>query len=228
MLNCRLIAAASSVACSGGRRRQLHRRPSRRLPELRSAERNDRASTRGDQQAHEPGAAAFDSNLWTPAAAADCTDLPCRLRIGQFTKSQVEWTPNSWAGKAGQRQATSDIAAVIQEIVDQGSEWAHTQGGAPTLIRSVTNPWKAGNSIDLAIEHLSGDGRRVAAAGSTNGNPPELEIEWSLDTPVMNSPPCTVLGCCPLPGRDFDRIALSHSHLSRPAPVALIGPWGLF
>ena len=66
-----------------------------------------------------------------------------------------------------------DLLLHLQELVDQDG-------------------WQAGHAIDLVVEHVAGTGRRIAQAGSAGdpdrpgsaGEPPELEIEWSLDTPA--------------------------------------------
>lgn len=79
------------------------------------------------------------------------------------TARSVEWSPGPWI--VGSKEATPNLALIIQELVNQ-------------------NSWSAGNSIALVIEHVHGNGTRRAMAGSARGNPPELEIAWSHNTPA--------------------------------------------
>ena len=79
------------------------------------------------------------------------------------TAATASWAPPDWTtvGASGTDQQTSDISAVIQEIVDQ-SDW--TQGNALVL-------------------NISGSGTRTAE--SFNGSPenaPLLHIEYALPT----------------------------------------------
>ena len=77
------------------------------------------------------------------------------------TTASVAWTPPEWTtvGASGTDQQTSDISAVIQEIVDQ-SGW--TQGGALALT-------------------ISGTGRRTAESyNGSKTNAPLLHVEYTV------------------------------------------------
>lgn len=76
------------------------------------------------------------------------------------TASAVAWSPPPWAtvGQVGADQQTSDLASILQEIVNRPG-------------------WQAGNSLALII---TGTGRRIATA--YNGSPgaaPLLRVEFS-------------------------------------------------
>ena len=98
-----------------------------------------------------------EGNMWTGSNASSS-------RPRGRTDSYVDWSPDPWP-TAGAKEASADFAAVIQELVNQ-----------PT--------WSAGNSVALAIDWVSGTGKRRAEAGSSAGRPPELEIAWSNGTPA--------------------------------------------
>ncbi len=83
------------------------------------------------------------------------------------TLAAVSWSPGAWSstGAAGTAQRTSDLARILQEIVDRPG-------------------WKAGNPVALTI---SGSGHRVAVArdGSSSAAP-LLHVEY---TAVKNRAP---------------------------------------
>ena len=85
------------------------------------------------------------------------------------TGAVVGWSPPPWTsvGEIGPAQRTSDISAVVQEIVDRPG-------------------WSAGNSLALI---LSGSGERVAESfdGSPSGTP-SLHIEYTTSpvTPTVS------------------------------------------
>ena len=75
------------------------------------------------------------------------------------TTASVEWSPPPWrsVGEAGSKQRTSDLAPVIQEIVDRGG-------------------WRSGNALALVVT-----GTGVRTAESYNGissAAPRLHIEY--------------------------------------------------
>ena len=77
------------------------------------------------------------------------------------TSASVLWQPSNWnyVNRQWTRQKTSDIASVIQEIVDRGG-------------------WQSGNSLVIII---SGTGKRVADSqngGSSGTRSPQLLIEF--------------------------------------------------
>jgi hypothetical protein len=81
------------------------------------------------------------------------------------TSAQVSWSPPEWSkvGDSGFDQRTTDIAAVIQEIIDRPG-------------------WSSGNSLVIII---TGTGRRVAE--SADGDPagiPLLHISYAVPTPT--------------------------------------------
>jgi hypothetical protein len=85
-------------------------------------------------------------------------DITSRLRTG----ANVAWAPVPWTtiGEAGPDQRTSDLAPVIQEIVNRAG-------------------WMSGNALALII---SGSGRRVAEP--YDGLPaaaPLLHVEYSVN-----------------------------------------------
>jgi outer membrane protein assembly factor BamB len=85
---------------------------------------------------------------------ADSHDLSSRTR----TTAEVDWRPAAWpkVGDAGDAQRTSDLAALIREVVMQPE-------------------WKPGNSLAFI---LSGAGKRVAEAhGSDSKVAPRLVLE---------------------------------------------------
>jgi hypothetical protein len=102
------------------------------------------------------GEAAVDS-LGFSSTAFDITSRP-------VTAASVDWSPPAWdaVGEAGAAQQTPNLAAVVQEIVDQGS-------------------WLAANAMAFVI---SGTGKRVAE--SFNGKAaaaPLLHIEYDTAEP---------------------------------------------
>jgi len=75
------------------------------------------------------------------------------------TINKVEWTPSVWltSGEAGSDQQTPDLAAVIQEVVDQPG-------------------WTAGNALTFVV---SGSGSRVAESVDSDASAaPSLHIEY--------------------------------------------------
>ena len=95
-----------------------------------------------------------------PTFTSDNNDVSSRPR----TSATVNWQPADWlaVGDAAAAQQTPDIAAIIQEIVNQPA-------------------YTAGSSIALILE---GEGRRTAESfdGSTTGAP-ELCVQYSLIPP---------------------------------------------
>lgn len=110
------------------------------------------------------------------------------------TTAFVEWSPGAWI-HPGSKVATPNLGLIIQELVNQ-------------------DDWSAGNSAALVIERVSGVGTRRAKAGSARGNPPELEIAWSFNTPatrqVLNSGTGEELIC------DENRVVVGASDIEMP------------
>jgi PKD repeat protein len=78
------------------------------------------------------------------------------------TTASADWTPASWpiVGEAGVDQQTSDLASVIQEIVNRPG-------------------WTSGNSLVIII---TGTGKRVAEAYNGNqAGAPILHVEYTLN-----------------------------------------------
>ena len=76
-----------------------------------------------------------------------------------LTANSVGWSPNPWStvGAAGADQQTTDISAILQEIV-------------------ALPDWTAGNSVVLII---SGTGERVAESyNGSNSGAPLLHVEF--------------------------------------------------
>lgn len=82
---------------------------------------------------------------------------------GRTTES-VKWSPEPWT-YPGSKKASPNLGLIVQELVNQ-------------------DDWSPGNSVALIIERVSGEGTRRAKAGSARGDPPELEISWSFNTPA--------------------------------------------
>jgi uncharacterized protein YjiK len=88
------------------------------------------------------------------------------------TAAAATWTPDPWlsVGEAGLTQRTSNLGAVIQEIVDRPG-------------------WASGNSLALII---TGSGWRVAEAWDSNPDAaPLLHVEWSTGGAGNNPPVIT-------------------------------------
>ena len=90
--------------------------------------------------------------------AATFTSTPGNISSRTLTTASVAWSPPNWTavGEAGLNQRTSNIASVIQEIVNRPG-------------------WSSGNSMALII---SGSGERTAE--SFNGSfAPQLHLEFT-------------------------------------------------
>jgi hypothetical protein len=88
------------------------------------------------------------------------------------TSNIVNWVPISWLklGAAGTDQRTPNLAAIVQEIVNQSS-------------------WTTGNSVVFII---TGSGKRVAQAFENNSSgAPVLHIEFSLGASATSIPTMT-------------------------------------
>ena len=79
------------------------------------------------------------------------------------TAASVAWSPPQWStvGESGPDQRTTDIASVIQEIVDRQPVGDQTG-------------WVSGNSLVIII---TGTGKRVAESYE-GGSPPLLHVEY--------------------------------------------------
>ena len=129
------------------------------------------------------GATIVDAYLWFQADEKDtgettleiwgeATDDAVTFSINAFditsrsiTSASAEWSPPAWStvGESGPAQQTSDLTAVVQEIVDQGD-------------------WSASNAMAFVI---NGAGKRVAE--SFNGKAtaaPLLHIEYESIEPT--------------------------------------------
>ncbi len=110
------------------------------------------------------------------------------------TVESVEWSPEPWT-LPGSKKASPNLGLILQELVNQ-------------------DDWSAGNSAVLIIERVSGEGTRRAKAGSARGDPPELEISWSFNTPatrqVLNAGTGEELFC------DANRVAVGSSDIEMP------------
>ncbi|MGB1243068.1 MAG: T9SS type A sorting domain-containing protein, partial [Chitinophagales bacterium] len=75
------------------------------------------------------------------------------------TSASVDWNPSTWntVGVAGATQQTSNIAAIVQEIVDRGG-------------------WESGNSLAILF---AGAGKRTAESYDGTA-PPKLVIEYAV------------------------------------------------
>ena len=107
------------------------------------------------------------SRGWVTARLGDpgvAWDGPGETRPRGRTSAYVEWSPEPW-DQPGASKATPNLGLIIQELVNQAA-------------------WAPGSSVALVIEPVSGDGKRRAKAGSASGDPPELEIAWSMNTPA--------------------------------------------
>lgn len=109
----------------------------------------------------EPGTAATVSTVRAqasddaPAFASRASDLSSR----PTTRASAAWSPAAWTtvGEAGSAQRTTDLSAVLQEIVDRPG-------------------WASGRSVALLV---SGTGARVAMSRDGSASQaPELVIDW--------------------------------------------------
>ncbi|NLX97045.1 MAG: hypothetical protein GXY83_12795, partial [Rhodopirellula sp.] len=107
--------------------------------------------------------------------AATFAETVANLSSRPRTAASVPWSPAEWTtvGQAGPAQQTSNIAAVIQEIVDRPG-------------------WTSGNSLAILI---TGSGVRVAESydGSSTGAP-LLHVEFSDPPPPENTAPLVTAG----------------------------------
>ena len=125
-------------------------------------------------QADESGSVVTDLLVQGQAADNPTTfvnvsgDISLRAR----TVAQVGWSPLAWTtvGEAGPDQQTSELAAIIQEIVDRGG-------------------WTDGNAMVIII---TGTGTRTAESYNSNSAAaPLLHIEYSAE-PVANRAPVAI------------------------------------
>ena len=81
------------------------------------------------------------------------------------TTAVAAWSPGEWSpGDVGTKKQTSDISAVVQEIVDLGG-------------------WVSGNAMAFIIE---GSGKRVAVSyDKTSGDAPLLVVEYTVSDPTI-------------------------------------------
>ena len=113
------------------------------------------------------------------AASFETTDF--NLSDRPKTVAAVDWgtypgqsIPEWVRGEAGPDQQTSDISAVIQEIVNGPG-------------------WYSGNALALFISsQVSGQGRRVAE--SADGHPAAALLHVEYIEPIFPEPPCSVVG----------------------------------
>ena len=95
---------------------------------------------------------------------------PYNISSRSLSTSNVAWVPSEWnvVGASGIAQRTPNIAAVLQEIIDQPG-------------------WLSGNAVTIV---LSGDGRRTAVSkDGDSGMAPRLQIKYllsSMDAFVMS------------------------------------------
>ena len=108
------------------------------------------------------GPASFTATLISPADNA----APFGSSVSTLprTTTAVQWSPADWptVGEQGPDQRTSNIAAVIQEII-----------GRPG--------WQEGNALVLII---TGSGKRTAESTNGGGNgTPLLHVEYQVGPP---------------------------------------------
>ena len=105
---------------------------------------------------------AADNAVAFGTASGDISNRP-------LTGASVQWTPDPWStvNAAGLSQRTSNLANVLQEIVDRPN-------------------WSAGNALVLVI---GGSGQRVAESfdGAPNGAP-RLHVEFGVGDAVNKGP----------------------------------------
>ena len=84
------------------------------------------------------------------------------------TSNSVDWNPPEWTseGQAGPGQRTSDISAIVQEIIDHPD-------------------WVSGNSIALIVSGTAGSRRCAESFDGSSNSAPQLviyfsDVPWSL------------------------------------------------
>jgi hypothetical protein len=97
-----------------------------------------------------------------PTSKAECV-APAR------TSAAVSWQPAAWT--AGNEYTTTDLAAVVQELVDLAA-------------------WASGNPMLFYFEKTaSGGTRRICAEDDATGALPVLDVTWSTaNVPAATSP----------------------------------------
>jgi RHS repeat-associated protein len=101
-----------------------------------------------------------------PTFTSTANNISSRIK----TTASVAWTPAAWSttDQAGPAQRTSNIASVIQEVVNRAG-------------------WNPGNAIAIII---TGSGKRVATAYETYiYGAPYLHIEYTVGAPVPTDTP---------------------------------------
>jgi hypothetical protein len=96
--------------------------------------------------------------------AATFTNTSFNISTRPRTVADVQWAPPAWntVGERGPDQQTSDVTAVIQEIVNRPG-------------------WAAGNALALIV---TGTGERTAESRNSSANAPgELHIEYLIPPP---------------------------------------------
>ena len=104
--------------------------------------------------------------------AGTFTSTPFDISARPLTNASVAWSPPAWTslGEAGLDQRTSDLSAIIQEIVNRPG-------------------WTSGNSIVLIFD---GTGQRTAEAFEGGKLSPKLHIEFEDDGQGGGNLPPTV------------------------------------
>ncbi|MBI1297450.1 hypothetical protein GC175_21115, partial [bacterium] len=104
-------------------------------------------------------------------SSAPFSTQPFDVANRPLTAAAVDWSPPRWtaAGVSGIDQQTPNLAAILQEVVDQGG-------------------WQPGNSLALI---LSGTGRRVAESfeGGGEANAPRLIVQYRVPVLVPTATP---------------------------------------
>ncbi len=136
---------------------------------------------------------------------------PMNVSSRPLTSAQATWSPAAWSGvgTAGAEQRTSDLSALVQEIV-------------------VRDGWFAGNAMAFVI---TGTGRRVAM--SVDGNPsaaPLLHVEYVLSGEPINKAPQVEAGsdlAITLPATTVDLIGVGDDDGLPEPPAAVTSLWTL-
>ncbi|MGY1615621.1 hypothetical protein ACI797_02645 [Geodermatophilus sp. SYSU D00691] len=113
-----------------------------------------------------------------PAFSTAAGDVTARPR----TTAAVTWSPPSWSsGQRGTAQRTSDVATVVQQVVNRPG-------------------WRSGNALVLVVSG-TGSAARVAASVETGtARAPALHVEWTTSTQPTPTTPTTSTPPPPAPG----------------------------
>ncbi len=138
--------------------------------------------------------------------AATFTTATGNISSRPRTGAAVAWAPPPWqtVGEAGPDQRTSDISAVVQEIVDRLG-------------------WASGNAL---VFFITGSGKRVAE--SYNGSPagaPLLNVVWSTASPSQAP---VVYSFAPSSGEPETVVTVTGEHFSGAIGVSINGTPAVF